>query len=193
MCLPISSTVISITLPIKSCTIHISKDNIRQSLAKVSRAIYLESMAISSDMICFALYSSTQAIQKVYRPLLDELGLTYPQYLVLTVLWDADGPTTVGALGDTLYLESNTLTPLLQRMERARLIERRRSETDERRVEIRLTDAGSVMQEKASKIPECIKTSTGLSDRKLTELTNEVRALAKTLRRASKSDSETRG
>lgn len=139
-----------------------------------------------SDMICLALYSSTQAIQKVYRPLLDELGLTYPQYLVLSALWEADAPMTVGQLGSKLHLESNTLTPLLKRLEQSGLIARSRSKTDERRVDICLTDAGRAMSSRTSNIPPCIEQSTGLDRDRLSRLTVELQNLAASLRGESR-------
>lgn len=88
-----------------------------------------------------------------YRPLLDELGLTYPQYLVLLVLWEEE-PCTVGHLGDRLHLDSGTLSPLLKRLEAAGLVRRRRTATDERRVTITLTSAGRALEERAACIPE---------------------------------------
>lgn len=139
-------------------------------------------MLKTSEMICFALYSSTQAIQKVYRPLLDELGLTYPQYLVLSALWEADAPMTVGDLGNKLHLESNTLTPLLKRMEQASLVTRRRSNTDERRVNVCLTKAGRAISSRTSNIPRCIERSTGLDRESLSTLTTELQNLAASLK-----------
>ncbi|HWA61253.1 MAG TPA: MarR family transcriptional regulator, partial [Caulobacteraceae bacterium] len=91
--------------------------------------------------VCFPLYAATNLIGRLYRPVLAQLGLTYPQYLVMLVLWEG-APQTVGSLGARLYLDSGTLTPLLKRMEAAGLVIRRRDAEDERRVRIALTEKG---------------------------------------------------
>lgn len=114
------------------------------------------------DMICFALYSASHAMQAAYKPLLDPLGLTYPQYLVLTELWSQDDQT-VGALGRALRLESNTLTPLLKRMEGQGLLIRSRDKADERQVRITLTEAGRTLQARAAHVPGCLLERSGLS------------------------------
>lgn len=105
------------------------------------------------EQLCFALYSASRAVTAAYRPLLEELELTYPQYLVLMVLWEEE-PCTVGHLGDRLHLDSGTLSPLLKRLESAGLVRRQRSATDERRVEISLTDRGRALEERAACIPD---------------------------------------
>ena len=110
--------------------------------------------------LCFALYSASLAMTKVYKPLLAPLGLTYPQYLVMLALWEHDGQS-VSALGDRLALDSGTLTPLLKRLEAAGLVERRRDETDERSVRIFLTRAGRALQKKARDIPLQILNASG--------------------------------
>ncbi|RGP37335.1 MarR family winged helix-turn-helix transcriptional regulator [Pseudotabrizicola alkalilacus] len=133
------------------------------------------------DMICFALYSATHAMQHVYKPLLDDLGLTYPQYLVLTALWTQDGQT-VGALGRQVQLESNTLTPLLKRLEERGLITRTRSETDERQVNITLTDPGRTLKARAAHIPACVLEKSGLSLDDLTRLRDQITTLRDHLR-----------
>ena len=102
-----------------------------------------------SDFLCFAVYSASHAFNRVYRPLLDKLGLTYPQYLAMVALWTRDGQT-VGELGERLYLESNTLTPILKKLEQMGFVERRRDPADERQVRIRLTAKGRDLQD------ECI-------------------------------------
>jgi len=104
------------------------------------------------DQVCFALYSAHLAMNRLYRRLLGPLGLTYPQYLVFLVLWEGGEPS-VSQIGDRLYLDSATLTPLLKRMEASGWIERRRSSVDERQVLIRLTDAGRRLQDRAADIP----------------------------------------
>ena len=102
--------------------------------------------------LCFALYSTSLAMTKRYRPLLDDLGLTYPQYLVMLSLWEKDS-VTVSALGDRLHLDSGTLTPLLKRLELAGFLGRRRDERDERRVLVSLTPAGRGLRGRALRIP----------------------------------------
>lgn len=108
------------------------------------------------DQLCFALYAASRAVVSRYRPLLDELGLTYPQYLVMLVLWERDegsGPVSVRELGDQLRLDSSTLSPLLKRLEAHGLVRRRRDPADERSVRITLTDAGRRMRERARAVP----------------------------------------
>lgn len=112
------------------------------------------------EQLCFALYSASRAVTSAYRPLLEELELTYPQYLVLMVLWE-EQPCTVGHLGDRLHLDSGTLSPLLKRLESAGLVRRQRSATDERRVEISLTDRGRALEERAACIPDRLLGSDG--------------------------------
>ena len=99
--------------------------------------------------LCFAVYSASHAFNRVYKPLLDRLGLTYPQYLVMLVLWEQDA-LTVKAIGDRLQLDSGTLTPLLKRLEAAGLVSRTRSAADERRVHVTLTAEGRALREAAA-------------------------------------------
>jgi len=105
------------------------------------------------NQLCFSIYAASRAITRAYRPLLDPLGLTYPQYLVLLILWEKDG-LSVNEIGHRLYLDSGTLTPLLKRMEQGRFIERRRDTSDERRVEIWLGPRGHELRASAIRIPE---------------------------------------
>ena len=107
------------------------------------------------NQLCFALYSASLAMTKLYKPLLDELGLTYPQYLVMLVLWEGDG-LMVSELGQRLSLDSGTLTPLLKRLEAAGLVSRLRAVEDERRVHIHLTAAGKRLKARAAKVPGCV-------------------------------------
>ena len=106
-----------------------------------------------SQQLCFALYSTSHSFTRAYKPLLEPLGLTYPQYLVMLVLWEADG-ITVKELGAKLQLDSGTLTPLLKRLDSAGLITRSRDIGDERQVRISLTDGGRALREKAEGIPK---------------------------------------
>lgn len=112
------------------------------------------------QQLCFALYSTSLAMNKLYRKLLRKLDLTYSQYLVMMVLWERD-ERTVSELGDKLFLDSATLTPLLKRMEQAELVTRTRSASDERQVIIALTAHGSALREQAKAIPACVLTASG--------------------------------
>ena len=108
-----------------------------------------------TQQLCFAVYSTAHAFNRVYKPLLDRIGLTYPQYLVMLVLWERDG-LAVKAIGERLFLDSGTLTPLLKRLEAAGLVERRRSREDERVVNIHLTPAGRSLQAEVAAVGEAI-------------------------------------
>lgn len=107
------------------------------------------------NQLCFRLYSASRLVTQAYRPLLEPLGLTYPQYLVLLVLWEHDNQT-VGDIGERLLLESNTLTPLLQRMEREDLIVRTKGTNDTRQTIIGLTTKGKRLERKAKDVPSCL-------------------------------------
>ena len=126
--------------------------------------------------LCFAIYSASHAFNQLYRPLLDAVGLTYPQYLAMTVLWEKDG-VTVKELGAALHLESSTLTPLLKRLEGLGYVARRRDGTDERQVRISVTDAGWTLREKAADIPGCIAEAIGLAPDLLIRLRGEITAV----------------
>jgi DNA-binding MarR family transcriptional regulator len=106
-----------------------------------------------SRQICFPLYSASRLITKAYKPYLDEMGITYPQYLVLMVLWENDN-LTVNQISEKLLLNTNTISPLLKRMEKSELIERNRSSEDERIVIVNLTETGKQIKDKAKSIPE---------------------------------------
>lgn len=128
------------------------------------------------NQLCFALYSSSLAMTKLYKPLLAELGLTYPQYLVMLVLWE-DKALTVSALGERLFLDSGTLTPLLKRLEAAGLLLRERDAEDERRVQVRLTPAGSRLKARAARIPSCVLEASQCEMPELVALTGQIKAL----------------
>lgn len=128
------------------------------------------------NQLCFALYSSSLAMTKLYKPLLAELGLTYPQYLVMLVLWE-DKTLTVSALGERLFLDSGTLTPLLKRLEAAGLLLRERDAEDERRVQVRLTPAGLRLKARAARIPGCVLEASQCELPELVALTGQVKAL----------------
>ena len=133
-------------------------------------------MLLLDNQLCFALYSTSLAMTKLYKPLLDELGLTYPQYLAMLVLWERDG-LMVSELGERLYLDSGTLTPLLKRLEGSGYISRLRDLEDERRVRITLTVLGRKLKSRAAKIPACILTATQCALPEVTALTTQVQAL----------------
>ena len=137
------------------------------------------------DLLCFALYSTSHAFNRIYKPLLNELGLTYPQYLVMVSLWAKDDQT-VGELGETLFLESSTLTPLLKRLEAIGYLTRSRDLSDERQVRVQLTSAGRALQKKARDIPGCILEATGLSLADLHRLQREIAAVRQRLLKSGK-------
>lgn len=133
------------------------------------------------DQLCFALYAASRAMTAVYAPLLDALGLTYPQYLVLLVLWDHDGERVSG-IGERLQLDSATLTPLLKRLEARGLVERRRSAADERVVEIYLTAEGKRLKRRAADVPRCVLERSGLTLPELAALRATLQGLTRRLR-----------
>ncbi len=128
------------------------------------------------NQLCFALYSASLAMTKLYKPLLAELGLTYPQYLAMLVLWEGDG-LAVSELGQRLSLDSGTLTPLLKRLEALGLIGRLRAVDDERRVHIHLTAAGRRLKTRAAKVPGCVLAATGLPLAEVVQLRGRIQAL----------------
>ncbi len=133
-------------------------------------------LLLLDNQLCFALYSTSLAMTKIYKPLLAPLGLTYPQYLAMLVLWEQDG-VMVSELGERLYLDSGTLTPLLKRLEATGLIARLRDVADERRVRVTLTSAGRKLKAKAAVIPACVVSAAGCSLSRLASLTRQVQAL----------------
>lgn len=133
---------------------------------------------------CFALYAASRALTDVYRPILDEFGLTYPQYLVLLVLWEhPDDARSVSELGAELRLDSGTLSPLLKRLEGAGLVVRRRSARDERRVEVGLTEQGRALREQLCDVPLRIAQATGLGLDELVALRDTLTRITDTIHR----------
>jgi DNA-binding MarR family transcriptional regulator len=128
------------------------------------------------NQICFAVYSAAHAFNRVYKPLLDLLGLTYPQYLVMLVLWERDD-VPVKEIGEKLFLDSGTLTPLLKRLEAAHLVKRTRSREDERQVLITLTPQGHALKEKARSVPPSILAASDCSVAQLVAMKEEIVAL----------------
>ena len=137
-------------------------------------------MLLLDNQLCFALYSTSLAMTKLYKPLLDELGLTYPQYLVMLMLWEHDG-LMVSEIGEKLFLDSGTLTPLLKRLEASGYVSRLRDVDDERRVHITLTTLGRQLKSRAAKVPGCILAAAQCALPDVAALTTQVQALRQRL------------
>lgn len=137
-------------------------------------------MPVTDEMVCFSLYSAARATTQAYRALLAPWGLTYPQYLVLAILWHK-GDQTIGSLGDAMQLDSGTLSPLVRRLEQAGLVAKTRSPQDERVVTVQLTSAGQALRGDLAKIPAQIAQLSGIRDdahgRRLIEELHELTAL----------------
>ena len=142
----------------------------------MARKSLTEAQLLLGNQLCFAVYSTAHAFNRVYKPLLDRLGLTYPQYLVMLVLWERDG-VPVKEIGERLFLDSGTLTPLLKRLQTAGLIKRTRSSADERQVLIALTAQGQGLREKAKTVPPAILAASGCSIGELSSLRKSLVAL----------------
>jgi DNA-binding MarR family transcriptional regulator len=142
-----------------------------------------ESLKLASQL-CFAVYSTQHAINRVYKPVLGALGLTYPQYLVMLALWETDD-VPVKEIGERLQLDSGTLTPLLKRLAAAGLVRRDRDAEDERQVRIALTPAGRALRERARTIPAALLRASGCSGETLHELRAELTALRERLNGAA--------
>jgi DNA-binding MarR family transcriptional regulator len=136
------------------------------------------------DQMCFALYAASRAVTGLYRPLLSELGLTYPQYLVMLVLWER-GSVPVKVLSAALHLDYGTLTPLLKRLEASGLIRRERQVSDERSVLIVMTEAGASLRERARPVPGAIGAAMGLDSDEFDRLRASLRRLTENVLRAS--------
>ncbi|WP_047865272.1 MarR family winged helix-turn-helix transcriptional regulator [Rubrobacter aplysinae] len=136
------------------------------------------------DMLCFELHAASRAMTAVYRPLLGELGLTYPQYLVMVLLWDSS-PRLVNELGRELELDSGTLSPLLKRLEGSGLVLRRRREEDERELEVTLTRSGRELKERARHIPAAIEQAADLAPGEMEKLVGRLASLRSSLYRSA--------
>jgi DNA-binding MarR family transcriptional regulator len=134
--------------------------------------------------LCFPLYAASNLLTRLYRPLLEELGLTYPQYLAMLVLWERKS-ASVGELSTALYLDSGTLTPLLKRLEANGLVRRERSAEDERRVEVSLTREGEALKKRALEVPGALACRVGLGNERFIGLRAELRALMELLGEAN--------
>lgn len=143
------------------------------ALAKRKPAPAPEEAPKLDDFLCFAIYSTNLAVNRVYKPLLDQLGLTYPQYIVLIALYDEDDQT-VGGLGDKLFLDSSTLTPLLKRMEAMGHLTRQRDPEDERQVRVRLTPQGRSLREKGIMSRSELLNSTNFSPTEYAQLREQM-------------------
>ena len=130
------------------------------------------------NQLCFALYATSRAVTSLYRPVLKEMGLTYPQYLVMLVLWERKN-ANVGELGEHLYLDSGTLTPLLKRLEKAGLIIRSRDDDDERQVNISLTLAGARLKRRATSVVMSLACKLQMPEQKVLSLRSELNQLLK--------------
>ncbi|WP_460709595.1 MarR family winged helix-turn-helix transcriptional regulator [Lysobacter terrae] len=140
---------------------------------------------ISLDrQLCFSLYGTNIAINRAYKPLLDAMGLTYPQYLVLSVLWEEDGQT-ISAIASRLDLESSTITPLVKRLEQAGFVERQRSAADERQVHVRLTKAGLDVRCRTGCLVERLLQRSGMTPEEIAALNQQVQKLRDALARAT--------
>jgi DNA-binding MarR family transcriptional regulator len=140
------------------------------------RKVAADQLLRLDNQICFAVYSAAHAFNRVYKPLLDRLGLTYPQYLVMLSLWERDG-VPLKDIGERLFLDSGTLTPLLKRLETAGLVKRTRSTEDERQVLIALTAQGQALKEKARNVPQSILEASDCSVAELVALKSEIVSL----------------
>ncbi|KAB0679745.1 MarR family winged helix-turn-helix transcriptional regulator [Aureimonas leprariae] len=139
------------------------------------------------DQICFALYGASMAVGRTYKPLLDRLGITYPQYLVLSALWERDA-SSVGAIADRLMLESSTVTPLLKRLAEAGLVRRERNPANERQVIVRLTADGHAMRERTRCLGERLLGASGMTVDDLKRINRDVRVLRDALAAGGASD-----
>lgn len=152
---------------------HFEDPGVREAESGVPGA----SSALTLDaQLCFQMYSGMHAMNRVYKRLLDPLGLTYPQYLVMLVLWECDG-VTVSGLGERLGLDSGTLTPLLRRMAAKGWLDRQRDERDERRVVVRLTDAGRALKQTAAGVPKAMLCAMGMDVGEMAALREQLRRL----------------
>jgi DNA-binding MarR family transcriptional regulator len=134
--------------------------------------------------LCFPLYAASNLMTRLYRPILAQLGLTYPQYLAMLVLWEAD-PVSVGDLGGRLHLDSGTLTPLLKRLEASGLVTRMRDPEDERRVLIGLTAAGRALRERATSVPFTVASGLGMTPQAMLDLRDAVQQMVAAMPKAT--------
>lgn len=150
-------------------------------LVSTSRSVDYDHLLLDRQL-CFALHAASRAVVREYTPLLGELGLTYPQYVTMMVLWqEPDRSRAVGELGDAVQMDSGTLTPLLKRLERDGLVTRSRDQDDERRVNVQLTDAGLALRDRAASVPRAMAERFGLRADEMRELKAQLERLTSTL------------
>ncbi len=149
-------------------------------MSAVASAALDEDFLALDMQVCFPLYAASNLLTRLYRPVLAELGLTYPQYLVMLVLWQAT-PQTVGSVGERLYLDSGTLTPLLKRMELAGLVTRTRDAEDERRVRVDLTPKGRDLRQAAINVPKTLGAGLNMQPADIVALRSQVQDLVAAL------------
>ena len=154
---------------------------------RAARAGKAQGTLLLDDQLCFALYAASRAVTQRYRPLLERVGITYPQYLVMLVLWE-QGTTTVKGLADALQLDYGTLSPLLKRLAAAGYVERRRRTEDERSVEISLTEAGRELKKQVGEIPQVIVDAYNLDADDFVSLRATLRELAESVAATSESE-----
>lgn len=141
------------------------------------------------NQLCFALYAATNAITRVYRGKLKEVGITYPQYLVLLVLWEGDA-IPIKAIADRLQLDAATITPLVQRLEEASLVTKKRDATDDRVVNVYLSEKAREIQSRVAELQNSVACQTGLSDQKFEELRSSLHKLVETLNQGTEPPKE---
>ncbi|MBD1370985.1 MarR family transcriptional regulator [Hazenella sp. IB182357] len=144
----------------------------------------IENPLLLSNHLCFSIYACSREFTKLYTPYLKKFNLTYPQYLVMLALWE-NGTLSIKQLGQALYLDSGTLTPMLKRLEEAQMVTRKRSEDDERRVLVSLTDKGADLQKEVSTVPHQIFEKTGLTPKQFEEHNRSIKILLHQLRQSS--------
>ncbi|MFC5476081.1 MarR family winged helix-turn-helix transcriptional regulator [Paraherbaspirillum soli] len=147
-----------------------------QPVSQIPPELFGPDSLLLDNQLCFALYSASLTMTKIYKPLLQKMGLTYPQYLVLLTLWERDG-VTVSDVGERLFLDSGTLTPLLKRLEASGLVRRQRASRDERQVIVSLTDAGKELRQQAQDIPQQVSCAAQCSLDELMALTKQLQRL----------------
>ncbi|WP_433772903.1 MarR family winged helix-turn-helix transcriptional regulator [Bacillus wiedmannii] len=133
------------------------------------------------NQLCFSIYACSREVTRFYRPYLEEMSITYPQYITLLVLWEQDG-LTVKEIGERLFLDSGTLTPMLKRMESLKLVKRVRSKEDERKVYIELTEQGKDLKEKACSLPTTMATNLGITEQEYRSLLIQLNKLIETMK-----------
>jgi MarR family transcriptional regulator, organic hydroperoxide resistance regulator len=148
---------------------------------QVSSSVTPQAAGRLDDQLCFALYTATNAVTRLYRPLLTAIGLTYPQYLVMLILWER-GSQQVGEIAESLHLATHAVSPILDRLEDASLVRRTKDSDDARVVRIELTKAGSKLEASAAAVQDEVRCATALSPREVTRLRSELRALADQMR-----------